>query len=99
MSSLLEKDYNAINHQDFYDNRIVIELPQGKLGIELEKKKYYTIIDIYKNSKLKNIVNIGDELFTLNNELLDGKTTEEVELLFLKNIISKRVLIINRPYC
>jgi hypothetical protein len=99
MSSLLEKDYNAINHQDFYDNRIVIELPQGKLGIELEKKKYYTIIDIYKNSKLKNIVNIGDELFTLNNELLEEKTTEEVELLFLKNIISKRVLIINRPYC
>tara|TARA_B100001094_G_C17861393_1_gene637596 strand:+ start:162 stop:461 length:300 start_codon:yes stop_codon:yes gene_type:complete len=99
MSSLLEKDYNAINHQDFYDNRIVIELPHGKLGIELEKKKYYTIIDIYKNSKLKNIVKIGDELFTLNNELLEGKTTEEVELLFLKNIISKRVLIINRPYC
>tara|TARA_Y100000389_G_scaffold33536_1_gene28567 strand:+ start:14745 stop:15044 length:300 start_codon:yes stop_codon:yes gene_type:complete len=99
MSSLLEKDYNAINHQDFYDNRIVIELPHGKLGIELENKKYYTIIDIYKNSKLKDIVKIGDELFTLNNELLEGKTTEEVELLFLKNIISKRVLIINRPYC
>ena len=98
MSSLLEKDYNAINHQNFYDNRIVIELPHGKLGIELEKNKYYTVVDIHKNCKIKDMIKIGDELFTLNNEVLEEKSTEEVELLFLKNIISERLLIINRPY-
>lgn len=99
MSSLLEKDYNAVNHKEFYDNRIIIDLPHGKLGIELEKNKYYTVVDIHENSRIKDKVKIGDELFTLNNEVLEEKSIEDVELLFFKNIIGERLLIINRPYC
>ena len=53
MSSLLEKDYNTINYQDFYNNRMVIELPQGKLGKKHEKKKTIQLSISIKIANLK----------------------------------------------
>ena len=97
MSSLLGEDYNAINYDPNYFVRLELDLPKGSLGVELEKKnKSYIVVEIYKKSKVKNKLKIGDEIFSFNEIMLENKTIDEVEALFYKNIISDRKIVIFR---
>lgn len=99
MESLLDNDYNAKNFYQLYKEKKKINLPKGKLGIAIEKiQGVYVIVDILQKSILKNIVNIGDELYSFNDELLDNKSTDEIELLFFKNIISERIIVLFSLY-
>lgn len=97
MSGLLNNDHNAINYSDFFENRIKVSVPKGRLGIELEKiDGKYQIIKILENSKIKKLLNIGDIIIKLNDVELNDKDVEETQVLFLKQIASKRVLTIYR---
>jgi C-terminal processing protease CtpA/Prc len=96
MSSLLQQDYNAKN----YDNtcwlkKQTIDLPQGKLGIEIEDNNgIFTVAEIYNTSKMKGILNIGDEIYSLNDKRF--KNMKDLEIEFFKNIVSKRTVLIYR---
>ena len=96
MSSLLQEDYNAINYNVNYYTKLEIDLPKGNLGVELEKGKFFTVVEIYEKSKVKDILKKGDEIFSLNDIILEDKTVDEVELLFYKNIVSPRKIVIFR---
>ena len=96
MSSLLQEDYNAINYNVNYYTKLEIDLPKGNLGVELEKGKFFTVVEIYEKSKVKDILKKGDEIFSLNDIILEDKTVDEVELLFYKNIILPRKIVIFR---
>ena len=96
MSSLLQEDYNAINYNSNYYTKIEIDLPKGNLGVELEKGKFFTVVEIYEKSKVKDILKKGDEIFSLNDIILEDKTVDEVELLFYKNILLPRKIVIFR---
>lgn len=96
MSSLLQEDYNAINYNVNYYTKLEIDLPKGNLGVELEKGKFFTVVEIYEKSKVKDILKKGDEIFSLNDIILEDKTVDEVELLFYKNIVLPRKIVIFR---
>ena len=96
MSSLLQEDYNAINYNVNYYTKLEIDLPKGNLGVELEKGKFFTDVEIYEKSKVKDILKKGDEIFSLNDIILEDKTVDEVELLFYKNILLPRKIVIFR---
>ncbi len=96
MSSLLQEDYNAINYNVNYYTKLEIDLPKGNLGVELEKGKFFTVVEIYEKSKVKDILKKGDEIFSLNDIILEDKTVDEVELLFYKNILLPRKIVIFR---
>ena len=95
MSSLLQEDYNAINYNSNYYTKLEIDLPKGNLGVELEKGKFFTVV-IDGKSKIKDILKKGDEIFSLNDIILEDKTVDEVELLFYKNILLPRKIVIFR---
>ena len=97
MRGLLNNDHNAINYSEFFSKKIIIKLPKGKLGIELGKIiDEYIIIDIHVNSKMKDILKIGDIVCRLNHIELHNKDVKELQLLFFKNITAKRLLTIYR---
>ena len=98
MSSLLQEDYNAINYNVNYYTKLEIDLPKGNLGVELEKGKFFTVVEIYEKSKVKDILKKGDEIFSLNDIILEDKTVDEVELLFYKNILLPRKIVIFRKF-
>lgn len=96
MSSLLQQDFNAINYDSCYYKRIEIDLPKGNLGVELEKEQYFKVVEIYSNSKAKDLLKIGDEIFSFNEIPLDDKNVDEVEMLFYKSILAERKIVIYR---
>lgn len=97
MSVLLNNDHNAINYSDFFQNRIKLSVPKGRLGIELEKiDDRYQIVKVHENSKIKKRLNVGDIIIKLNDVELNDKDVDEVRMLFLKQTSSKRVLTIYR---
>ena len=87
---------HILNYNVNYYTKLEIDLPKGNLGVELEKGKFFTVVEIYEKSKVKDILKKGDEIFSLNDIILEDKTVDEVELLFYKNIVLPRKIVIFR---
>ena len=97
--SLLESDYNSINYDSYFNEEIIIKLPHGKLGIELEKCECgYIITQIFKKNSVDEKLKVEDLCIRLNNTSLKDMSIDKVELLFFKNILSDRLLTVERKY-
>jgi C-terminal processing protease CtpA/Prc len=99
MSSLLKEDYNAKYSKEFYRHLKKIRVPKGKLGLHLEYTDEGLIIGDYSpDCKIKNLINIGDEVVRLNGVNLKDMSLDEAQLLFLNKQNCKRVIHIFRQY-
>ena len=95
MTSLLKNDYNAATHKDCLSTKKIkkISIPKGRIGMEIEDTDDGFVVNkILDDCKIKEKLNVGDQLVKLNNTLLSKLSLEEVQLLFIKNQNSKRTL-------
>tara|TARA_Y200000002_G_scaffold108112_1_gene88429 strand:+ start:276 stop:584 length:309 start_codon:yes stop_codon:yes gene_type:complete len=96
---LLNSDYNAKYYETCYQTKRIVNLPHGKIGIEIEiMNDIPTIVEISNKCKIKNKLHIGDEIYSINDEILVGKSAEDIELLFYRNIIGPRKCVIYTDY-
>lgn len=97
--SLLSSDYNKLNYDSYFNEEILVKLPKGKLGVELEKSECgYIVTQILNNSNVHGKLKVKDLCTKLNDVSLKNINVDKLELLFFKNIISERLLTIERKY-
>ena len=94
MKSLLKNDYNAATYKGCLSTKKIkkISIPKGRIGIEIkDTDDGYFVNEILDDCKIKNRINVGNQLVKLNNIFLNQLSLEEVQLLFIKNQNYKRV--------
>lgn len=96
---LLNNDYNAKYYKTYFQTKKIINLPRGKIGIEIEIiNNIPTIVKISNKCKIKNKVHIGDEIYSINDVSLIGISIEDIEFAFYKDIIGCRRCVIYTDY-
>lgn len=96
---LLNNDYNAKFYKIFYQTKKIVNLPHGKIGFAIEiLNNIPTIVEIDNKCRLKNKLHVGDEINSVNDINLIGKSLEEIELIFYKDIIRPRQCVIYTDY-
>ena len=96
---LLNKDYNAKYFKTYFQTKKTVNLPQGKIGIAIEIiDEIPTIVEISNKCRLNKKLHIGDEIYSVNGICLIGKSTEEIEIIFYKDIIGHRKCVIYTDY-
>lgn len=96
---LLNNDYNAKYYKTYFQTKKIVNLPHGKIGIEIEIiNNIPTIVEISSKCRLKNKLHIGDQIYSINGICLIGKSTEEIELAFFRGIIGPRKCVIYTDY-